>query len=281
MIINEREIPINRACSGLGISRSGYYKLQRPRFAVEPDSEVCNIIKEIVLDYPYYGYRRVTKELHRQGQQINHKKVLRIMKENNLLRVRKKFRLMTTDSNHNLPVFPNLARDIIPTKPNQLWVADITYIQLAEEFVYLAVIIDVFSRKCIGWDLGRYIDTVLAMNALNMAISERKIFGFHGLVHHSDQGVQYASHEYVDLLEKHGIRISMGRKGNPYDNAYAESFVKTVKAEEVYMKEYRTFEEAFANIKQFIEEVYNKKRLHSSIGYVPPSEFEQVVLNQL
>jgi transposase InsO family protein len=202
------------------------------------------------------------------------------MKEDNLLCVRKKFRIMTTDSNHNLPVFPNLAKGINVTKLNQLWVADITYVQLQREYVYLAAIIERFSRKCIGWDLSRRIDGVLAMNALAMAISERKSLGFGELVHHSDQGVQYASHEYVDLLKKQGIRVSMSRRGNPYDNAFAESFMKTLKAEEVYMKEYRTFDEAYVNLKEFIEEVYNSKRLHSSIGYVPPNEFEAMILNR-
>lgn len=278
MMIDEAEIPVSKACSGLGISRSRYYSMHQPkRTAGEP--AIRNVIQGIALEFPYYGYRRITMEMHRRGQPINHKKVLRIMREDNLLCVRKKFKITTTDSDHNLPVFPNLARNTTVTKLNQLWVADITYIQLQREFVYLAAVIEIFSRKCIGWELGRHIDTVLAMNALVMAISERKELGFDGLVHHSDQGIQYASHEYVDMLKKNGINVSMSRKGNPYDNAFAESFMKTLKAEEVYMKEYRTFDEAYVNIKQFIEEVYNSKRLHSSIGYMPPNEFEVKVLN--
>jgi len=280
MMINGAEIPVSKACTGLGVSRSGYYKTLQSKDAAEPVSAIRSEIQGIALEFPYYGYRRITRELHRRGQPINHKRVLRIMREDNLLCVRNKFKITTTDSDHGLPVFPNLARDITVTKPNQLWVADITYIQLQREFIYLAAIIDIFSRKCIGWDLGRRIDAVLALNALTMAVSERNALGFDELVHHSDQGVQYASHEYVDMLEKHGIKVSMSRKGNPYDNAFAESFMKTLKAEEVYMKEYRTFDEAYVNIKEFIEEVYNSKRLHSSIGYVPPNEFEAEVLNR-
>lgn len=278
MMIEEASIPVSRACKGLGISRSRYYKRRNGTAGL--DQPVRGAIQQIALEFPYYGYRRITRELHRKGRRINHKKVLRIMKEDNLLCVRKKFRITTTNSDHGLPVFPNLAKGIVVTKPNQLWVADITYIQLQREFIYLAAIIDIFSRKCIGWDLGRRIDAVLAMNALTMAISERKLLGFDKLVHHSDQGVQYASHGYVDLLAKQGIKVSMSRRGNPYDNAFAESFMKTLKAEEVYMNEYRTFDEAYANIKEFIEEVYNSKRLHSSIGYVPPDEFEAAVLNR-
>ena len=277
MMIDKADIPVSKACSGLGISRSGYYKMHR-RKDYEDDSKTRSAIQEIALEFPYYGYRRITKELHRRGERINHKKVLRIMKEDNLLCVRKKFKITTTDSNHKLPVFPNLARELTVTRLNQLWVADITYVQLQRDFIYLSAIIEAFSRKCIGWDLGRHIDTVLAMNALSMAISERESLGFGELVHHSDQGVQYASHEYVDLLKEHEIRISMSRKGNPYDNAFAESFMKTLKAEEVYMKEYRDFDEAYTNIRDFIEEVYNSKRLHSSIGYVPPNEFEEGIL---
>ncbi len=276
MMIDEAEIPVSKACSGLGISRSSYYK---PHQTAPDDPKVRGTIQKIALEFPCYGYRRITWEMYRRGQQVNHKRVLRIMREDNLLCVRKKFKITTTDSNHNLPVFPNLAKGIAVTKPNQLWVADITYIQLQREYVYLAAIIERFSRKCIGWDLSRSIDTVLVLNALDMAISERKGLGFDNLVHHSDQGVQYASHDYVDMLQKHGIKVSMSRRGNPYDNAFAESFMKTLKAEEVYMKEYRTFDEAYVNLKQFIEEVYNSKRLHSSIGYMPPNEFEAGILN--
>ena len=185
---------------------------------------------------------------------------------------------MTTDSDHNYNIYPNLIKGIEVTGLNQVWVGDITYVQLLQGFVYLAAIIDIFSRKCIGWALGRNIDTLLVLEALNMAIRNRKHLGLNGLIHHSDRGVQYASNEYVDLLVQNGIRISMSASGNPYDNAFAESFNKTIKVEEVYINEYETFEDALKNIKHFIEVVYNKKRLHSSIGYVPPEEFEKGVL---
>jgi transposase InsO family protein len=190
------------------------------------------------------------------------------------------FRPQTTDSNHNLRTYPNLAKDMKVTDLNQLWVADITYIRLMNDFIYLAVLMDVFSRKCIGWELDRYIDTTLALNALGMALSNRNGMGLSGLVHHSDQGVQYASNDYIDLLNENNIQPSMSRKGNPYDNAFAESFIKTLKYNEVYLKEYETFDEAYQNIQQFIEEVYNQKRIHSSIGYKTPNEYEKEVIIQ-
>jgi putative transposase len=274
-MISQKELPTRNACSLLDISKSAYYEcLKKPAIDLT-DKPIRNIIYDIALEYPKYGYRRITAELHRRGQIANHKKVLRIMREENLLcRPKKKFRITTTDSNHGYPVYPNLAKDMALTGINQLWVADITYVHLLNECVYLAVVIDVYSRKCIGWELSRRIDAVLVLNALDMAIDARLQLGIDGLIHHSDQGVQYACNEYVNRLNEFSIRISMSRRGNPYDNAFAESFMKTLKAEEVYMKEYKTFDEAFANIGQFIDEVYNKKRLHSSLGYVPPEEFE-------
>jgi len=279
-MINSKQIPISKACAYLTISRQAHYNWQQKNNTVCLDISVRSTIHDIALEFPKYGYRRITAELHRRDQVVNHKKVLKIMHEENLLcRPKKKFRITTTDSNHDYHVYPNLAKDITPTKINQLWVADITYIHLMDEHVYLAVIIDVFSRKCIGWELSRRIDAGLVLNALDMAVKARAHLGMNGLIHHSDQGVQYACNEYVNLLEELGIEISMSRKGNPYDNAFAESFMKTLKAEEVYLKEYKTFEEAYNNIKEFIEIVYNKKRLHSSIGYMPPEEFEAGVLN--
>ena len=199
------------------------------------------------------------------------------MREDNLLCMKKRFRLQTTDSNHSEKIYLNLAKDLIVTDINQLWVADITYIQLLREFVFLAVIIDVFSRRCIGWELSRYIDTQLTLNALYNAFKTRRANDLTGLIHHSDQGVQYASQEYVDCLKEHGIKISMSRRGNPYDNAFAESFIKTLKCEEVYLNEYGTFKDALQNIERFIEEVYNSKRLHSSIGYKSPVDFERAL----
>ncbi len=199
------------------------------------------------------------------------------MKEDNLLCVKKRFKLQTTDSNHGEKIYPNLARYLKIIGINQLWVADITYIQLSKEFVFLAVIIDVFSRRCIGWELSRHIDTDLTLNGLQNAFRTRKGDDLKGLIHHSDQGVQYASKEYVDCLKRHGILVSMSRKGNPYDNAFAESFIKTLKCEEVYLNEYGTFNDALTNIDRFIEEVYNSKRLHSSIGYKSPISFENAL----
>ena len=279
-MISQKEVPISKGCSSLNISRrTYYYSLKEGRIDLSDKTKRGNILG-IALEFPKYGYRRIAKEMHRRGTLINHKKVLRIMREENLLcRPKKKFRITTTDSNHDYPVYPNLAKDIALTGINQLWVADITYVHLLNECVYLAVIIDVYSRKCIGWELSRRIDAELVLNALNMAADARIQLGIDGLIHHSDQGVQYACNEYVNRLNELGIRISMSRKGNPYDNAFAESFMKTLKVEEVYLKEYKTFDEAYRDIKHFIEVVYNKKRLHSSLDYMPPEEFEQEVLN--
>jgi transposase InsO family protein len=279
------QISISRGCSALGVSRSGYNKWIRKDQIHYSDPEEMKLkseIQTIAIDFPRYGYRRITIELYRRGFEANHKVVYELMKIDNLLCVKKQFVPKTTDSEHNLPVYPNLARDLVVIGINQLWAADITYIRLVREFIYLAVIIDVFSRKCIGWKLGRDIDAKLALAALNMALEDRKDMGLSNLVHHSDQGVQYASWEYVDRLKENGIKISMSRKGNPYDNAFAESFIKTLKYEEVYLWEYESFDEAHKNIKKFLEVVYNKKRIHSSIGYVTPEEFEksEEVLNR-
>jgi len=276
---NQNDLSVHNACECLDLSRSGYYNWKRQSISageIDPfEMGLKDEIQRIVLDFLGYGYRRVTKELHRRGYLVNSKRVRRLMAEDNLLCMRKrKFIPVTTDSNHGLRVYPNLVKNIKITGLNQLWVADITYVHLLQDFIYLAVIIDVFSRKCIGWDLDRNIDTQLTLNALKNAIVDRLTKDHNGLIHHSDQGVQYASHAYINCLKDHNIRISMSRKGNPYDNAFAESFIKTLKYEEVYLTEYRTFNDAYENIERFIEEVYNKKRLHSSIGYLPPNEFE-------
>src|SRR5258707_5590721 len=181
--------------------------------------------------------------------------------------------VITTDSRHNLPVYPNLAGAITPDRVNQVWRADITYIRLRTEFISLAAVLDAFSRRVIGWALGRTLEAELAVSALTMALRQRRPEP--GLVHHSDRGVQYASREYTDLLKQHGAQISMSRKGNPYDNAACESFMKTLKYEEVYRSEYRDLADAYAQIGVFLERVYNQRRLHSALGYVPPAEFEQ------
>jgi transposase InsO family protein len=227
--------------------------------------DLKNQIQEIAMEFTGYGYRRMTAELQNRGFEVNRKRVLRLMQQESLLCKKKRFKPVTTDSSHGLPVYPNLLKNAEINGLNQVWASDITYVQLLHEHIYLAVILDLYSRKCIGWELSRNIDSQLAMNALDRAIENRWSESTQGLVHHSDQGVQYASHDYVDCLKEHSILISMSRKGNPYDNAFAESFIKTLKVEEVYLNEYGTFEDAYSNIWRFIEKVYNKKRLHSSL----------------
>ncbi|HZY72038.1 MAG TPA: IS3 family transposase [Edaphobacter sp.] len=263
---------MNALCQMTGLSRAGFYRARTPRQASPVEMEIRDEMQKIAVEFPAYGYRRLTVELQRRGVDINHKRVLRMMRADNLLCVRRRKFMVTTDSRHSLPIYPNLAGQMTPTAINQLWVADITYIRLRVEFVYLAVVLDAFSRRVIGWALGRTLEAELAAAALRMALAERRPPP--GLVHHSDRGVQYASFEYTDLLKQHQARISMSRKGNPYDNAACESFMKTLKYEEVYRNDYRDFAEARASIGEFLERVYNQKRLHSALGYFPPAEFE-------
>jgi len=278
-MIKERQIPISKACESIQFSKSNYYNWVKGRTSKAQDSCLLKEVHNIAYEFPCYGYRRMTREMNRRGFLINSKKVRGIMKKENLVCRRKKaFKPVTTLSNHDYKIYPNLAKDLKVTGLNQLWVSDITYIRLPNGFAYLAAIIDIFSRKCVGWSLGREIDTILTLEALNIAINDRWNIGFSNLIHHSDQGVQYASDAYIERLNQFDIGISMSRRGNPYDNAFAESFNKTIKVEEVYINEYETFEEAYKNIKHFIELVYNKKRLHSGIGYIPPEEFEMEVL---
>jgi putative transposase len=280
-MIQQKEISVVNACSALKISRSNFYSQIGKDKQEDRDKHLRKEIQGIALEFPFYGYRRITKELHRRKITANHKRVLGIMREDNLLCRRKKaFKPVTTNSKHGYRIYPNLVKNIEVTGLNQVWVSDITYIQLLREFVYLAAILDIFSRRCIGWALSRNVDTLLTLEALNMAIKNRRKIGLANLIHHSDGGVQYASNEYVSTLINNGIKISMAI-GNAYENAHAESFNKTLKVEEVYINEYETFEEAYRNIKYFIELVYNKKRLHSSIGYVPPEEFEREVLAKI
>ncbi len=275
-------ISVPQAARLLDISKSGFYEWKRrldngPIFS-EEEMDVRNEIQNIVVEFPGYGYRRITVELGNRGYSVNHKRVLRLMREDNLLRIRKRFKPVTTDSNHNLKKYPNLVKDLEITRLNRVWASDITYIRLLKEYVYLAVILDLFSRRCIGWDLSRNIDTQLTLYALEKALEDRWNEDLRGeLIHHSDQGVQYASDQYTKCLEEHGIQISMSRKGNPYDNAFVESFIGTLKCEEVYLNEYETYSDALDNIPAFIEEVYNKKRLHSSLGYRSPVAFEKEV----
>ena len=260
---------MNALCQMTGLSRAGFYRWRAPRPATPVEMEIRDQMQKVALESPAYGYRRITAELQERGFAINHKLVLRMMREDNLLCVRRRAFVVTTDSRHNLPVYPNLAREIKPTAINQLWIADITYIRLRAEFVYR---LDAFSRRVIGWALGRTLEASLAIAALRMALTERNPPS--GLVHHSDRGVQYASLNYTEMLQRNQATISMSRKGNPYDNAACESFMKTLKYEEVYRNEYRDFAEARARIGEFLERVYNRKRLHSALGYVPPAEFE-------
>ena len=260
-------------CEMTGLSRASYYRWKRPPVVSTAEMELRHEMQQVALQWPAYGYRRITAELQRRGFDVNHKRVLRMMRADNLLCLRRRAFVVTTDSRHGLPVYPNLARQITPTAINELWVADITYIRLCTEFVYLAVLLDAFSRKVIGWALGRTLAAELTLAALRMALEQRQPKP--GLVHHSDRGVQYASHDYTRLLQQHGVTISMSRRGNPYDNGACESFMKTLKYEEIYRNEYRDLHEARACIGEFLECVYNQQRLHSALGYLPPSEFEQ------
>jgi transposase InsO family protein len=270
-LANQQPLPVAATFEALSLSRATYYRHQMD--APHPDSELRDRIQRIALEWPSYGYRRITAELHRRGVEANHKRVLRLMREDNLLCLRKRSFIRTTDSRHTLARYPNLVPELAVTGINQLWIADITYIRLLREFVYLAVVLDACSRRCIGWALEPYLEAELALSALQMALTTRRVEP--GLVHHSDQGVQYASAAYTELLKERGIRISMSRRGNAYDNAKAESFIKTLKYEEVYLFGYETMAEARSSISHFLEEVYNQKRLHSALGYVPPAEFEQ------
>jgi putative transposase len=266
------DLSVRRLCGLLAVGRSWYYARPTTPTQAERDVALRDAVERVVLAFPGYGYRRVTKALAREGWAVNHKRVLRVMRQESLLcQIRRRF-VVTTDSRHPLRTYPNLAAGVEPTGPDQLWVADITYVRLPTAFAYLACVLDAWSRRCVGWHLSRSIDTRLALAALDHALATRR--PAQGLIHHSDRGVQYASTDYVARLEEVGARISMAAVGNPYDNAKAESFFKTLKCEEVYLQQYRTFDEAAANLGRFIEDVYNTKRLHSSLGYRPPAEFE-------
>jgi putative transposase len=260
-------------CGVARFSRCGYYRFLDPVRPAPADLDLRDQIQKIALEWPCYGSRRITAELKARQWEVNRKRVQRLMREDNLLCVSKRrFVVPTTDSAHGLKVYPNRAASMILTGLDQLWVADITYIRLEEEFIYLAVILDAYSKRVIGWHLDQGLDTSLPLNALRMALRGRAVMP--GLVHHSDRGVQYASHEYTQLLRDQGVEISMSRKANPWDNAACESFMKTLKHEEVYRTEYRNLAHARACVGEFLEKIYNQKRLHSALSYRSPVEFE-------
>lgn len=267
---------IRQACANLGISRAWFYA--RPT-APAPDPEAVRLreaIERLTLAFPGYGYRRVTHALRREGWRINAKRVLRVMREEALLCQPQRRFVVTTDSAHGHPIYPHRLRDLALTGIDQAWVADLTYVRLPTGFCYLAAILDAYSRRCVGWQLSRQLDHTLTLAALAQALATRQPPP--GWIHHSDRGVQYACAAYVERLEAAGAQISMSSVANPYDNAKAESFFKTLKCEEVYLAHYTTYRDAQLNLSRFIDDVYNAKRLHSSLGYVPPLEFEATLL---
>jgi putative transposase len=273
-------LSVERMCRTAAVSRASFYRWLEPRMPAEAEMEVRAAIQAVVLEHRRrYGYRRVTRELRRRGWCVNHKRVARLMSEDNLLAVQPRAWVATTDSGHELEVYMNLAARMKVTGINQLWVADITYIRLAAEFVYLAVVLDAYSRKVVGWALERTLAATLPVTALEQAIAQRQPPP--GLVHHSDRGLQYASEEYARVLRLHGIVPSMSRPANPYDNAFCESFMRTLKREEIDARSYRDLDDLRAHVAEFIEQYYNRCRLHSALGYRPPEEFEQAAaINQ-
>jgi len=268
-------LSIERLCQIGEVSRAGFYRKLREQAPVEEDMEVRSAIQQIVTEHRgRYGYRRITAELRRRGMVVNHKRVARMMRDDNLLGVQRRRFVVTTDANHELEVYLNLARRMKLTGVDQLWVADITYLRLRGEFVYLAVILDGFSRKVVGWALERTLASRLTLGALEGAIAGRKPGP--GLVHHSDRGIQYACGEYVAVLKQQQMIPSMSRPANPYDNASCESFMKTLKREEIYVSRYEDLEQLRGNLATFIDEYYNQQRLHSALGYRSPEEFERL-----
>jgi transposase InsO family protein len=266
-------LSIDEACRAAQVSRAGFYRSFDEQAPRQAETELRDWIQRVALENRFYGYRRVAAELRLQGVVVNHKRVLRVMREDNLLSLRKRRFVVTTDSRHYRPIFPNLLAGREITAPNQVWVADITYIRLREEFIFLAVVLDAFSRRVLGWELGESLQATLALAALNRALAERPVPA--GIIHHSDQGIQYASAEVIDRLLECGFQISMSRKASPWENGRVESFMKTLKAEEVSLRQYRNLAEARRSIGHFLDQVYNQQRLHSALGYLPPVHFER------
>jgi putative transposase len=273
MMPMQGSLGVEPMCRLAGVSRAGFYRFLAQRHPQQEEMELRAAIQQVALQHRRrYGYRRITAELKRRGMAVNHKRVARLMREDNLLAVTPRALVATTQSDHQLEVYLNLARRMKLSGTNQLWVADITYIRLQGEFVYLAVVLDAFSRWVVGWELGRTLAARLAVMALERAVAERKPGP--GLVHHSDRGVQYASAEYIHALSRYQMLPSMSRPANPYDNASCESFMKTLKQEQIYAHKYRDTADLRAHIEQFIDEYYNRQRLHSALGYRTPEEFE-------
>jgi putative transposase len=271
---SERAADIQRLCALSGVSRAGYYRRLAPKAARRDDADLRDLIQRVALEHRAYGYRRIAHELGRQGLIVNMKRVLRLTRKDNLIALRRRpFVPQTTMSRHGFDIAPNLTRSLKPSGLDQIWVADITYVRLAEAFVYLAVILDAFSRRVVGWALADHLEAGLALEALDMALGLRDPAPDQ-LIHHSDRGVQYASLAYLARLRERKIAVSMSRPANPYDNAKAESFMKTLKHEEVNATTYADIDEARRRIGLFVEDVYNEKRLHSALGYKPPTEFE-------
>lgn len=273
MAQQQGELSIERMCQLAGVSRAGFYRHWQERSPASSDTDLRDAIQRVALAHRHYGYRRLAAHLRREGRIVNRKRVLRLMREDNLLCLRRAAYIpVTTDSRHGFPVWPNLARTLVLSGPNQLWVADITYVRLGEAFIYLAVVLDAWSRRVVGWALADHLRAELALAALDNALAARATGP---LVHHSDRGIQYACRDYLTRLIDRGVQPSMSRVACPYDNAMAESFMKTLKTEEVDGRQYTTIDDARMRIDHFIEQVYNRQRLHSALAYKPPAEFEE------